>query len=1019
MNGDTSVENNWVRVNAGPTFSDVANIGLQTKCDVDFLYGGIILKLTYSVKNTTNDTIPFALACGADVQIGGDDHAPITKIEVDGDATGFSMKERGVGTRFNFFGIGYKGVTDVDGFWYGAYDIRRDNYFADIPTGDLTNGEDSGATWHWKNRSVAPGETKQFSVLIGIGGEDSVNAAKTYKLSLNGGHSDDYRYGRDEVVTINADYTDGEIFNGWTVNEGEVTLADSSAPTTTFTMPTRAVKITANVEHNWADDYTIDRAATCQETGEKSIHCQNEGCTARKEVTEIPKTEHDIEEVKTNINERPCGQTSSYTLVRKCKDCGTIISSENVTYQGTHSYDNSAPVLEWADDYSYATVSFDCDRKAQCGHTEVLREDVTNVNTATCTEGGMSTITAEFNFNGKDYRYTTKVATDPLGHHMTHTAATTQSCIGVGNTEYWYCDRCDKYFSTESGLLPNGESSEIELEATVIPIATIGYHDMTTHHERVESTCSATGVIEYWTCGNCDKKFSTASGTKIVGGELVSSEVTDEELIVPKATLGHHHMAEESTPAVAATCTSTGNIEYWTCEDCHKLFSTATGTKERTIEPEEEGQEPETVIESSEVTLEETVTPVISHTLLKHSAKGATCEEAGNITYWECTACHKTFRDADAIKEVEPDSVIIVKRPHIMQHTDAVSANCTKSGNIEYWTCDTCGKIYRTEDGVYPLGSEHEGESSEVALADTVINASGHNMTHHDAVEETCDTAGNIEYWSCDRCNKCFTTESGFTEVNGRRISSRIEEEDTVIDPMGHLVTRVPNTTANCEHDGNIAYYHCSRCENNFKDINSTIPLTAEQIRIAKKAHIMSHTEAVAPTCTEFGNIEYWTCETCGNYFTTANGYKEEEGEEGPEIVSSVIANSSVTLAALGHDYIEDVEAAHLITAATCSDKAVYYKSCSRCEHEYGGTFETGTPLGHHFTKHNGTSATCTASGLKDSWSCDVCNKLYGDSEEYSKNEIEAAEVIPALGHNFTKTELQDATTLVSEATCT
>ncbi|MCR5793034.1 MAG: hypothetical protein K6G65_07680, partial [Lachnospiraceae bacterium] len=39
MNGDTSVENNWVRVNAGPTFSDVANIGLQTKCDVDFLYG--------------------------------------------------------------------------------------------------------------------------------------------------------------------------------------------------------------------------------------------------------------------------------------------------------------------------------------------------------------------------------------------------------------------------------------------------------------------------------------------------------------------------------------------------------------------------------------------------------------------------------------------------------------------------------------------------------------------------------------------------------------------------------------------------------------------------------------------------------------------------------------------------------------------------------------------------------------------------------------------------------------------
>ena len=39
--------------------------------------------------------------------------------------------------------------------------------------------------------------------------------------------------------------------------------------------------------------------------------------------------------------------------------------------------------------------------------------------------------------------------------------------------------------------------------------------------------------------------------------------------------------------------------------------------------------------------------------------------------------------------------------------------------------------------------------------------------------------------------------------------------------------------------------------------------------------HQMQHVAAVAATCTEGGNSEYWTCSACGKYFSDAEGKKE------------------------------------------------------------------------------------------------------------------------------------------------
>lgn len=54
-----------------------------------------------------------------------------------------------------------------------------------------------------------------------------------------------------DKITIMADTTDK--FNGWTVNEGDVTLDDATAPTTTFTMNEKSVRITAEYQNSSTD----------------------------------------------------------------------------------------------------------------------------------------------------------------------------------------------------------------------------------------------------------------------------------------------------------------------------------------------------------------------------------------------------------------------------------------------------------------------------------------------------------------------------------------------------------------------------------------------------------------------------------------------------------------------------------------------------------------------------------------------------------------------------------------------
>ena len=194
-----------------------------------------------------------------------------------------------------------------------------------------------------------------------------------------------------------------------------------------------------------------------------------------------------------------------------------------------------------------------------------------------------------------------------------------------------------------------------------------------------------------------------------------------------------HTHAMTKQDAVEATCTTDGNIEYYTCDDCGKIYADEDATTELTMA--------DVVIEAS-------------HALTKVDATNATCTADGNIEYYTCGGtCGKIYADEDATTELAMADVVIAAS-HALTKVDATNATCTTDGNIEYYTCGgTCGKIYADENA-----------TTELTMADVVIAAS-HSLVYYEAKEPSGKTNGNVAYYDCSDCDKYFTDAAGVTEI--------------------------------------------------------------------------------------------------------------------------------------------------------------------------------------------------------------------------------------------------------------
>ena len=94
---------------------------------------------------------------------------------------------------------------------------------------------------------------------------------------------------------------------------------------------------------------------------------------------------------------------------------------------------------------------------------------------------------------------------------------------------------------------------------------------------------------------------------------------------------------------------------------------------------------------------------------------------------------------------------------------------CTEKGNIEYWYCEACRKYF-----------QDEALTKELKQEETILPATGHNLTKVDEKKPTVDAAGNVEYWYCEVCNKYFSDEKAEHEIT---------LEDTIIAKLPKFVS--------------------------------------------------------------------------------------------------------------------------------------------------------------------------------------------------------------------------------------
>ena len=171
---------------------------------------------------------------------------------------------------------------------------------------------------------------------------------------------------------------------------------------------------------------------------------------------------------------------------------------------------------------------------------------------------------------------------------------------------------------------------------------------------------------------------------------------------------------------------------------------------------------------------------------------------------------------------------------------------------------------------------------------------------------------------------------------------------------------------ATCEAAGNVAYYHCNRCNLNFDDEKGSAAI--DNVTIAKQDHNMTHHAAVPVTCTEGGNIEYWSCSICNKNYLDEKG-AAEAGE--------------VVLAAINHKNMQHFEA---VGKSCTSDGNIEYYYCPDCEKYFGadmneiGQSDTVIPGGHELSYVGREEATCGDEGMEEHWKCSVCDMLFTDA---------------------------------------
>ena len=418
-------------------------------------------------------------------------------------------------------------------------------------------------------------------------------------------------------------------------------------------------------------------------------------------------------------------------------------------------------------------------------------------------------------------------------HLLTKTAAKAATCSESGNKEYWTCEHCGKYFLSDDS---NPETAKaVELSETVISAS----HKLT-KVEAKDATCTEDGNKEYWTCEHCGKYFLSDDTNPETAKAVELSET-----ILPAIQHKNAELRNSSEP----TETAPGYSGDLYCPDCDKVVEkgyTYWNESNLTWKLDADGtltisgtgamknynyyNNPSPVYNNSnvkKVVIEDGVTSIGKSAFdscirLTSITIPDSVTSIGNAAFYGCSSL-TSITIPDGVTSIEKSAFSFCSSLTSI----TIPKNVTSIGNSAFSFCRSLTSVM-IPDSVTSIGESVFDNCSSLKTislscgsalkrsdfgkqADLVSYTNQHTLTKTEAKAATCTEDGNKEYWTCEHCGKYFLSDDTNPET-----ATAVEQAETII-PASHKLTKVK--------------------------------------------------EEKAPTCTEDGNKEYWTCEHCGKYF--------------------------------------------------------------------------------------------------------------------------------------------------------
>ena len=256
------------------------------------------------------------------------------------------------------------------------------------------------------------------------------------------------------------------------------------------------------------------------------------------------------------------------------------------------------------------------------------------------------------------------------------------------------------------------------------------------------------------------------------------------------------------------------------------------------------------------------------------------------------------------------------------------------------------------------------------------------NVIHYAAVAPGCHYNGSIEYWYCPDCEGVWQDEA---------LTQLTNHKNVIVPALGGDVVHMDAVAPACHYNGNIEYWVCYDCEQVWQDEALTQLTNIKNVIIpATGSENLEHVEAVAATCFEDGNVEYWFCPDCEGFWTD-------------EACTQLTNSKNVIVPMIGHAnkvHMEAVEpGCHYVGH-------VEHWYCPDCETVWADEELTQITnhknvivpeLGGEVIHVEAKAPTATEDGNIEYWYCEDCEQVWQDEARTQLTNFKNV-ILPATG---------------------